>query len=89
MVFVGPSGCGKSTMLRMIAGLESVTDGTIRFDDDFVHEKSSRRTGRGDGVPELRALPAHDGRREHGFLSKDGRRTAKSATNRFRWSPRP
>ena len=46
MVFVGPSGCGKSTMLRMIAGLESVTDGTIRFDDDFVHGGPGR-TGRG------------------------------------------
>ncbi|WP_416797574.1 ABC transporter ATP-binding protein [Ciceribacter azotifigens] len=29
VVFVGPSGCGKSTMLRMIAGLEDVTDGAI------------------------------------------------------------
>jgi len=45
MVFVGPSGCGKSTMLRMIAGLESVTDGTIRFDDDFVHEKAPAERG--------------------------------------------
>ncbi len=32
MVFVGPSGCGKSTMLRMIAGLESVTDGDLLID---------------------------------------------------------
>ena len=31
-VFVGPSGCGKSTTLRMIAGLEAVTDGQIRID---------------------------------------------------------
>lgn len=45
MVFVGPSGCGKSTMLRMIAGLESVTDGTIRFDDEFVHEKAPAERG--------------------------------------------
>jgi multiple sugar transport system ATP-binding protein len=32
MVFVGPSGCGKSTMLRMIAGLESVTAGDLLID---------------------------------------------------------
>ncbi len=32
MVFVGPSGCGKSTMLRMIAGLESVTGGDLMID---------------------------------------------------------
>src|SRR5690606_6970517 len=31
VVFVGPSGCGKSTMLRMIAGLEDVTDGVIEI----------------------------------------------------------
>jgi len=32
VVFVGPSGCGKSTMLRLIAGLEDVTAGSIRID---------------------------------------------------------
>jgi ABC-type Fe3+/spermidine/putrescine transport system ATPase subunit len=32
VVFVGPSGCGKSTMLRMIAGLEEVSSGTIHLD---------------------------------------------------------
>ncbi|MBP6675651.1 MAG: sn-glycerol-3-phosphate ABC transporter ATP-binding protein UgpC [Vitreoscilla sp.] len=32
MVFVGPSGCGKSTMLRMIAGLESITAGELQID---------------------------------------------------------
>ena len=32
LVFVGPSGCGKSTTLRMIAGLESVTDGDLLID---------------------------------------------------------
>jgi multiple sugar transport system ATP-binding protein len=31
-VFLGPSGCGKTTLLRMIAGLEEVTDGEIRID---------------------------------------------------------
>ena len=32
MVFLGPSGCGKSTTLRMIAGLESITEGELRID---------------------------------------------------------
>ena len=36
VVFVGPSGCGKSTTLRMIAGLEDATSGTIRLDGSDV-----------------------------------------------------
>jgi len=38
LVLVGPSGCGKSTTLRMIAGLESVSEGTLRIGDDVVNE---------------------------------------------------
>ena len=42
LVLVGPSGCGKSTTLRMIAGLEQVTDGTIRIGDQVVNHTSPR-----------------------------------------------
>jgi multiple sugar transport system ATP-binding protein len=38
MVLVGPSGCGKSTALRMIAGLEDVTAGTISIGDRVVND---------------------------------------------------
>ena len=38
LVLVGPSGCGKSTTLRMIAGLETVTSGTIRIGDRVVND---------------------------------------------------
>jgi len=38
MVFVGPSGCGKTTTLRMIAGLEEITEGTIRIGDRVVND---------------------------------------------------
>lgn len=37
-VFVGPSGCGKSTTLRMIAGLEEITDGNIYIGDTLVND---------------------------------------------------
>ena len=37
LVLVGPSGCGKSTTLRMIAGLEEITDGIIRIHDRVVN----------------------------------------------------
>jgi multiple sugar transport system ATP-binding protein len=39
LVLVGPSGCGKSTTLRMIAGLESVTDGDIRLGENRINER--------------------------------------------------
>jgi multiple sugar transport system ATP-binding protein len=37
LVFVGPSGCGKSTSLRMLAGLEEITEGRIFIDDRMVN----------------------------------------------------
>jgi multiple sugar transport system ATP-binding protein len=38
VVLVGPSGCGKSTTLRMVAGLESITQGTIKIGDRVVND---------------------------------------------------
>ena len=38
IVFVGPSGCGKSTTLRMIAGLEEITEGDLYIDEDIVND---------------------------------------------------
>ncbi len=42
MVLVGGSGCGKSTILRMLAGLESVTSGTVRIDEREVTQLPPR-----------------------------------------------
>ncbi|HSB54253.1 MAG TPA: sn-glycerol-3-phosphate ABC transporter ATP-binding protein UgpC [Gemmatimonadales bacterium] len=42
LVLVGPSGCGKSTTLRMIAGLETITAGTLRIGDRVVNEIAAR-----------------------------------------------
>ena len=67
MILVGPSGCGKSTALRMIAGPRG-------HHRRRAHDRRRRREPalaegprHRDGLPELRALPAHDRAREHGL----------------------
>src|SRR2546423_13937623 len=42
MILVGPSGCGKSTALRMIAGLEDITEGEMRIGDQVVNDKAPK-----------------------------------------------
>ncbi len=61
VTLLGPSGCGKTTTLRMIAGLELPTH---RHDPDRRRRRDDHaglRARRVDGVPELRAVPAHVG----------------------------
>lgn len=38
IVFVGPSGCGKSTTLRMVAGLEDITEGEFKIDGKIMND---------------------------------------------------
>ncbi|MFM8894450.1 MAG: ABC transporter ATP-binding protein, partial [Actinomycetales bacterium] len=42
LVLVGPSGCGKTTALRMVAGLEEITSGTVKIGDDVVNSVPPR-----------------------------------------------
>jgi multiple sugar transport system ATP-binding protein len=42
MILVGPSGCGKSTALRMIAGLEDISDGELSIGGDVVNDKAPK-----------------------------------------------
>jgi multiple sugar transport system ATP-binding protein len=42
LVLVGPSGCGKSTTLRLLAGLETVTDGEIRISGEVVNDRKPK-----------------------------------------------
>src|SRR4029453_9638158 len=42
VILVGPSGCGKSTALRMIAGLEDITDGQLRIGDAVVNDRAPK-----------------------------------------------
>ncbi len=45
IVFVGPSGCGKSTTLRMLAGFEEISSGTISIDGVVVNDKAPKERG--------------------------------------------
>jgi multiple sugar transport system ATP-binding protein len=42
MILVGPSGCGKSTALRMVAGLEDISEGELRIGGNVVNEKAPK-----------------------------------------------
>jgi multiple sugar transport system ATP-binding protein len=42
VILVGPSGCGKSTALRMIAGLEDITEGELRIGENVVNDKAPK-----------------------------------------------
>jgi multiple sugar transport system ATP-binding protein len=43
MILVGPSGCGKTTLLRMIAGLEEITQGEIQIGDRVVNDLTPKQ----------------------------------------------
>ena len=70
IVLVGPSGCGKTTALRMVAGLEDITEGEIRIGERVVNHVPAARPRHRDGVPELCALSAPLGAAEHGIRAE-------------------
>ena len=71
LVLVGPSGCGKSTALRLVAGLETVTDGELRIGDERRERPPAARSATSCMVFQNYALlSAHDARAQNiGFRS--------------------
>ena len=62
--FLGPSGCGKTTTLRMIAGFERPTAGTIVINGVDMTDRPRQPAERRDGLPVVRPVPEHDHRPE-------------------------
>ncbi len=71
LVLVGPSGCGKSTSLRALAGPGERHRGQHPDRRPGRHAPGAQGPGHRDGVPELRAVPAHDRRGQHGLRAED------------------
>ena len=88
IVIVGPSGCGKSTLLRMIAGLEPITEGEIAIGGKRRERGRAQGPQHRDGVPELRALPAHERVREHGVRPAHPRARPRRTSRRACSAPR-
>ena len=89
VILVGPSGCGKSTLLRMIAGLENITGGEIAIGGTGGEQRAAEGARHRHGVPELRALSAHDGARQHGVLAEAGEGAEAAIDGAARSSARP
>ena len=60
---------GKTTALRMVAGLEPITDGFVRIGGQVVNTSAQEPRHR-NGLPELRPLPAHERVQEHGLRAE-------------------
>ena len=73
---LGPSGSGKTTTLRLIAGFEQPDGGRVELGGEDVTRPPALRARRQHGLPGLRAVPAHDRRRERRVRAADpqGRR---------------
>ncbi|MGP3636568.1 ABC transporter ATP-binding protein, partial [Streptomyces sp. 24-1644] len=70
VVLLGPSGCGKSTVLRMIAGLEEITEGELRLDGEPANHMTPRERGMAMVFQNFALYPSMTNRANIGFPLK-------------------
>ena len=88
LVLLGPSGCGKTTLLRMIGGLEAPSSGDVLIGGRAGHRSPTASAPDRHGLPELRALSAHDRLQQH-RLSAPGGRDCRRRSKRSASTGRP
>ncbi len=72
MILVGPSGCGKSTALRMVAGLEDITDGELKIGGQVVNDQAPKDRDIAMVFQNYALYPHMTVRREHGLRAQAG-----------------
>src|SRR5579872_348364 len=82
VVLVGPSGCGKSTTLRMIAGLEEISEGTIKIGGEIVNDLPPRARNISMVFQSYALYPHMNVRENMGFSLKIGKRSAEEIKRR-------
>ena len=65
VTLLGPSGSGKTTTLNVDPGFDRPSSGTLKVDGKDLAGVPTHKRGIGHGLPAVRAVPAHDGGREH------------------------
>jgi len=84
MAVVGPSGCGKSTMLRVIAGLETINEGKVYYDDRDMRDVPPKERGIGMVFQNYALYPNMKGEGNLGFFFKVRKRPPEEMMERIR-----
>jgi len=84
MAIVGPSGCGKSTLLRVVAGLETLDEGLVYFDDRLMNDVSPKDRGIGMVFQSYALYPHMKGEGNLAFFFRVRKRPTEEMMERIR-----